>query len=174
TLAPDRGTIERADDLRVVHFDQHRGGLDPTWSLKRALAGDADSVIYQDRAIHIASWSKRFLFRFEQLGQPVGQLSGGERARVHIARLMLAPADLLLLDEPTNDLDIPTLEVLEESLNEFPGAIVLVTHDRFLLDRVSTALLALDGAGGAGWFADCAQWEAARREAPRPARGTPA
>src|SRR6185436_4899006 len=162
TLAPDRGTIERADDLRVVHFDQHRGGLDPTWSLKRALAGDADSVIYQDRAIHIASWSKRFLFRFEQLGQPVSQLSGGERARVHIARLMLAPADLLLLDEPTNDLDIPTLEVLEESLEEFPGAIVLVTHDRFMLGRLSTELLALNGTGNARPYGDLLQWENAQ------------
>jgi len=77
---------------------------------------------------------------------------------------------VLLLDEPTNDLDIPALEVLEESLAEFPGAVVLVTHDRFLLDRAATAILALDGAGGAEWFADTAQWEAARREAGRPAR----
>jgi ATP-binding cassette subfamily F protein uup len=161
TLAPDRGTITHADDLRVVHFDQHRGGLDPTWSLQRALAGDGDTVIYQDRPVHIASWSKRFLFRVEQLGQPIGQLSGGERARVHIARLMLEPADLLLLDEPTNDLDIPTLEILEEALLEFAGAIVLVTHDRYLLDRVSTRLLALDGAGGVMPYADLAQWQAA-------------
>ncbi len=174
TLAPDRGTLTRADDLRVVHFEQDRGGLDPTWTLRQALAGEADSVIYGDRAVHVASWSKRFLFRNEQLGQPVGRLSGGERARVHLARLMLTPADLLLLDEPTNDLDIPTLEVLEESLVEFPGAIVLVTHDRFLLDRVSTSLLALDGRGGVEAFADLAQWqasvaaaEAATREAPR-------
>ena len=78
---------------------------------------------------------------------PVGRLSGGEQARILIARLMREPADLLILDEPTNDLDIPTLEVLEESLAEFPGALVLVTHDRFLLDRVSTVILALDGRG---------------------------
>jgi ATP-binding cassette subfamily F protein uup len=179
TLEPDGGTIQRAADLRIVHFDQHRGGLDPTWSLRQALAGDADSVIWQGRAVHIASWSKRFLFRFEQLGQPVGQLSGGERARVHIARMMIEPADLLLLDEPTNDLDIPTLEVLEESLNEFPGAIVLVTHDRFLLDRVATTLLALDGKGGVEAFADLAQWQAAQtaaEAAPKAgaARATPA
>jgi ATP-binding cassette subfamily F protein uup len=165
TLAPDRGTVEHAEGLRIVHFDQHRGGLDPAWSLRKALAGDADSVVYQDRAVHVASWCKRFLFRFEQLGQPVGQLSGGERARVHIARLMLAPADLLLLDEPTNDLDIPTLEVLEESLSEFPGAIVLVTHDRLLLDRVATSLLALDGKGGVEAFADLAQWQGAEAAA---------
>ena len=107
-------------------------------------------------------------------------MSGGEQARAVLARLMLEPADLLLLDEPTNDLDIPTLEVLEESLLEFPGALVLVTHDRYLLDRVSTRILALDGRGGAVPYADYDQWEEGRRRAaqaaarsrpPRP--GTP-
>jgi ABC transport system ATP-binding/permease protein len=170
TLLPDRGEIERAAGLRVAHFDQHRAGLDEGESLRRALAPDTDSVIYGGRTLHVAAWAKRFLFRPEQLALPVARLSGGERARVHLARLMLEPADLLLLDEPTNDLDIPTLEVLEESLAEFSGAVVLVTHDRFLLDRVATAVLALDGTGGAGWFADCAQWETARREMARPAR----
>jgi ATP-binding cassette subfamily F protein uup len=83
------------------------------------LAPDSDSVIYQDRVIHVASWAARFLFTGDQLNQPVGRLSGGERARVLIARLMLEPADLLLLDEPTNDLDIPTLEILEEACWNF-------------------------------------------------------
>ncbi|MFY9907505.1 MAG: ATP-binding cassette domain-containing protein, partial [Terriglobales bacterium] len=86
-------------------------------------------------------------------------LSGGERARVLIAQLMLQPADILLLDEPTNDLDIPTLEILEESLIDFPGSLVLVTHDRYMLDRVSTIVLGLNGKGGANTFADYAQWE---------------
>lgn len=121
---------------------------------------DSDSVIYQDRVIHVASWASRFLFAGEQLNQPVGRLSGGERARVLIAKLMLQPADVLLLDEPTNDLDVPTLEVLEESLLEFRGALVLVTHDRYLLDRVSTTVVGLDGLGGTGRFADYSQWEA--------------
>ena len=116
-------------------------------------------MVYQDRSVHLVSWAKRFLFRPEQLDLPVARLSGGEQARLLIARLMLQPADLLLLDEPTNDLDIPTLDVLENSLLEFPGALVLVTHDRWLLDRVSTILMALDGAGHAEWFADYAQWE---------------
>src|SRR2546423_3145630 len=93
---------------------------------------------------------------------PVGDLSGGEQARILIARLMLQPADLLILDEPTNDLDIPTLEVLEESLEDFPGALVLVTHDRFMLDRISTELVALDGKGGARSHVDLAEWERAR------------
>jgi ATP-binding cassette subfamily F protein uup len=117
-------------------------------------------VIYQDRVIHVASWAARFLFSGEDLNRRVGRLSGGERARVLIAQLMLQPADVLLLDEPTNDLDIPTLEILEESLLEYPGALVLVTHDRFMLDRVSTIVLGLDGLGGVERFADYSQWDA--------------
>jgi ATP-binding cassette subfamily F protein uup len=120
-------------------------------------------VIYRDRTVHVAGWAKRFLFREEQLDMPVSSLSGGERARVLIARLMLQTADVLLLDEPTNDLDIPTLEVLEESLLDFPGALVLVTHDRYLLDRVSTLVIGLDS-DETSIFADYSQWEAARRE----------
>ncbi|HUP62537.1 MAG TPA: ABC-F family ATP-binding cassette domain-containing protein [Thermoanaerobaculia bacterium] len=161
-LAPDVGTIERADGLRVVYFEQNRESLDPNVTLKRALAPVGDSVIYRDRAIHVAGWAKRFLFRSEQLETAVSKLSGGEKARIVLARLMLQPADLLVMDEPTNDLDIPTLEILEESLLEFPGALVLVTHDRFLLDRVSTRILALDGRGSAEYFADYAQWAASR------------
>jgi len=161
--APDSGEIRRADSLRIVYFDQNRP-LDLDITLRRALAPDSDSVIYQDRVIHVASWAARFLFTGEQLNQPVGRLSGGERARVLIAQLMLQPADVLLLDEPTNDLDIPTLEILEESLLEFRGALVLVTHDRFLLDRVSTVVLGLDGMGSAERFADYPQWEAWQAE----------
>jgi ATP-binding cassette subfamily F protein uup len=162
-VEPTSGTIERANALRVVYFDQNRQ-LDASLTLRRALAPDSDSVIYQDRVIHVASWASRFLFTSEQLNQPVANLSGGERARVLIAKLMLEPADLLLLDEPTNDLDIATLEILEESLLEFRGALVLVTHDRYLLDRVSTVVLGLDGAGNAGQFADYLQWEVWRDE----------
>jgi ATP-binding cassette subfamily F protein uup len=160
---PDAGRVERADGLQVVMFDQQRSRLDPIVSLERTLAPSADAVVFRGREIHVAGWAKRFLFRSEQLTTPVGRLSGGEQARVVIAKLMLEPADVLLLDEPTNDLDIPTLEVLEESLLEFPGALVLVTHDRYLLDRVSTQLLALDGRGGAIPYADYAQWETGRR-----------
>jgi ATP-binding cassette subfamily F protein uup len=169
TLAQDAGTIERADGLRLVRFEQHRAGLDPAQSLRRALAPDGDAVTWKGRSVHVASWAKRFLFRPEQLEMPVGRLSGGEQARILIARVMCEPADLLILDEPTNDLDIPTLEVLEDSLAEFDGGLVLVTHDRFMLDRVSTVILALDGEGGAETYADYAQWEAARpARAPSP------
>ncbi len=170
-LAPDAGTIERADRLRVVYFEQNRQSLDPTLTLKRALAPEGDAVIYQDRSIHVASWAKRFLFRPEQLETSVSRLSGGEKARIVMARLMLQPADLLVLDEPTNDLDIPTLDVLEESLLEFAGALVLVTHDRYLLDRISTQILALAGKGNAEYFADYAQWEANRRDREKPGAG---
>jgi ATP-binding cassette subfamily F protein uup len=158
-LAPTGGEIRRADWLRIVYFDQTRT-LDPDVTLRRALAPDGDSIVYRDRVIHVAGWAARFLFTGEQLSQPVGRLSGGERARVLIAQLMLQPADILLLDEPTNDLDIPTLEILEESLIDFPGSLVLVTHDRYMLDRVSSIVLGLNGQGGADTFADYAQWEA--------------
>ena len=157
-IKPESGKIRRADGLRIVYFDQNRE-LDPDITLRRALAPDSDAVIYQDRVIHVASWAERFLFSNENLNQRVGRLSGGERARVLIAQLMLQPADVLLLDEPTNDLDIPTLEILEESLLEYSGALVLVTHDRFMLDRVSNVVVGLDGLGCAERFADYSQWE---------------
>ena len=140
--------------------------------LAGTLAPDGDTLQIQGRPVHVAAWAKRFLFRPEQLEVPVGRLSGGEQARILIARLMHEPADLLILDEPTNDLDIPALEVLEDSLAEFPGGLLLVTHDRFMLDRVSTVIVALDGQGHAETFADYAQWEANRRDRAQPARQT--
>ena len=167
-VEPDEGGIRRADRLQIVSFAQDRAAhLDLEVSLRRMLCPDGDSVIYRGRPIHVAGWAKRFLFRDEHLEMPVSRLSGGERARAMIARLMLTTADVLLLDEPTNDLDIPTLEVLEDSLLEFAGAIVLVSHDRYLLDRVSTVVIGLDGGDG-GIFADYSQWEASRSEQPPP------
>jgi ABC transport system ATP-binding/permease protein len=160
-VALSTGEIRRAQGLRIVYLSQMRE-LDTSLTLRRTLAPDSDSVVYQDRVIHVAGYASRFLFTGEQLNQPVERLSGGERARVLIARLMLQPADVLILDEPTNDLDIPTLEILEEALLEFPGALVLVTHDRYLLDRVTNAILGLDGRGNALLFADYLQWEAWR------------
>ena len=157
-IPPTTGTIKRANGLRIVYFSQLRE-IDPTLTLRRALAPDSDAVVYQDRVVHVASYAAKFLFTGDQLNQPVERLSGGERGRVLIARLMLQPADVLMLDEPTNDLDIPTLEILEESLLEFPGALVLVTHDRYMLDRVSNIVLGLDGHGHARTFADYSQWE---------------
>jgi ABC transport system ATP-binding/permease protein len=165
------GEIRRAPGLRIVYLSQMRE-LDTSLTLRRTLAPDSDSVIYQDRVVHVAGYASRFLFTSDQLNQPVERLSGGERARVLIARLMLQPADVLILDEPTNDLDIPTLEILEESLLEFPGALVLVTHDRYLLDRVTNAVLGLDSLGNSAIFADYLQWEAWRDQQTRAASGT--
>jgi ABC transport system ATP-binding/permease protein len=148
-IEPAQGSIRRAEALRLVYFSQMRE-LDESLTLRRALAPEGDGLNYQGRLVHVASWAARFLFTSEQLNQPVRNLSGGERARVLIAKLMLEPADVLLLDEPTNDLDIPTLEILEENLLDFPGALVLVTHDRYLLNRVSSTVLGLDGRGHTG------------------------
>jgi ATP-binding cassette subfamily F protein uup len=157
-LEASAGVVKKAPLLKIVYFSQMRE-LDEDMTLRRALAPDSDSVVYQGRVVHVASYATKFLFTSEQLNQPVERLSGGERARVLIAKLMLEPADLLLLDEPTNDLDIATLEILEESLLEYTGALVLVTHDRYMLDRVSTVVLGLDGRGGSERFSDYSQWE---------------
>lgn len=158
TLAPKPGTIEHADQLKIVYYDQHREDLPENRTLKRALAEDSDFVSVQGRSIHVATYAKSFGFDTKQLETMVNKLSGGERARLLIARMLQRPADVLILDEPTNDLDIDSLETLEESLLSFPGAVILVTHDRYLLDRVSTGILGLDGSGGHGFFADYSQY----------------
>lgn len=158
-IEPDMGTIKFADDIRIVHFDQYRQQLPPEATLRNALAPEGDTVVYRGKHIHVNSWAKRFLFTPDRMDLPIKQLSGGERARIQIARLMLQPADLLLLDEPTNDLDIATLETLEESLLEFPGAIVLITHDRALLDHVATCIVGLGYPGEVPILADYSQWE---------------
>jgi ATP-binding cassette subfamily F protein uup len=160
-LPPDVGSVDLADNLRIVLFDQDRESLPPDLPLRRALSADSDTVMYRGQKMHIFGWAKRFLFREDQMGMPVKDLSGGEQARILIARLMLQPADVLVLDEPTNDLDIATLDILEESLADFPGAVVLVTHDRFMLDRLCNEFVGLDGRGGAGIYGDRTQWQAA-------------
>ncbi|RJP36128.1 MAG: ABC transporter ATP-binding protein, partial [Phycisphaerales bacterium] len=158
SLLPDAGTIRAAEGLRVVVFDQRREELPPDEPLRRALARESDRVVFRGRPVHVTAWAKRFLFRVDQLDLPVRELSGGEQARILIARLVLQPADVLVLDEPTNDLDIASLDILEESLAEFPGAIVLVTHDRFMLDRLCTEVIGFDGLGHAHTCANCQQW----------------
>ena len=164
-ITPDTGTIKYADGLRIVYFDQHRQQLSLDATLKRALSPNSDTVIYRGQSIHVNSWAKRFLFDTDRLELPIKQLSGGERARIGIARLMLQPADLLLLDEPTNDLDIPTLESLEASLSEFPGAIVLITHDRAMLDRLTNCVIGLGIPEKAPpLLADYSQWETYQKE----------
>jgi ATP-binding cassette subfamily F protein uup len=172
-LEPDTGSIKRAEQLKVVVFDQARAQLDQQQTLKQALGSGVEQLVFRGQTIHISSWAQRFLFRIEQLDMAVRDLSGGEQSRIFLARLMLMPADVLILDEPTNDLDIPSLEVLEESLADFPGALVLVTHDRYLLDRMSTEILGLDGIGGAQIFADREQYNAARQKNRQKAKEKP-
>jgi ATP-binding cassette subfamily F protein uup len=142
-LSADQGTIKRADNLQIAYFDQHRSALPLTLTLQEALSPEGQYVTYQGNLVHINTWCKRFLFSPDRLPTPLSRLSGGERARIALAHLMLKPADLLLLDEPTNDLDIPTLEVLEESLLQFPGAVVLISHDRRLLERTCNSFVSL-------------------------------
>ena len=158
-LEPDTGTVKYANDLRLITFTQHRESLNPKLTLKQALCPNGHTVVYNGKSMHVTGWAGKFLFEPRQLMTPVGNLSGGEQARVQLATLMLTPADVLILDEPTNDLDIPSLEVLEQALLEFPGALILVTHDRFMLQRVSNTYLALDGRGNARPFASYRQWE---------------
>lgn len=169
-VEPDKGTLKYADDIKIVYFDQHREQLPPHITLRQALSPTSDMVNYRGQSIHVNSWCKRFLFSPDRLDMPISQLSGGERARILIARLMLKPADILLLDEPTNDLDIPTLETLEESLEDFPGALVLITHDRYMLDQMSNVILGLGTGDESQYFADYLQWEAyqKQKQAPQP------
>ena len=163
-LTPDAGCVEVAEGVQVLTFDQKRELAEGSQSLRQTLSPEGDTVIYQGRSFHVTAWARRFLFQKDQLDMPVSGLSGGEKARVLMANLMLQPADILLLDEPANDLDIATLEVLEESLEEFPGAMVLITHDRFLMERLCDRLLYLDGDGGAEYFADYMQWLQHRKD----------
>lgn len=162
-IPQDMGTLKYAEALKLVYFDQHRESIPSNLTLKEALAPNGETVYYRGQSMHVNGWAKKFLFASDRLKMPVSALSGGERARILIARLMLEPADILFLDEPTNDLDIPTLEVMGEGLKEFAGALVLITHDRCLMDRVCTQILGL-GEGEPTLYADYYQWEASLKK----------
>ncbi|HKJ97638.1 MAG TPA: ABC-F family ATP-binding cassette domain-containing protein [Desulfotignum sp.] len=152
---PDLGTVKWAEGLKIAVYDQDRTQLDPEILLRDALnPAGGDAVNYLGKSVHVVTWAKRFLFLPEQLDMPVKRLSGGEKARIILAGLMLQPADVLLLDEPTNDLDILSLEVLEQSIQEFAGAVVIVSHDRYLMDRVCHRILYLDPAADAAFYRD--------------------
>lgn len=157
-LTPDIGTLKYAEGVKIAYFDQHKTKLSPNIPLREALSPQSDTVNYRGQHIHVNSWSKRFLFNPDKLDMPISQLSGGEKARILIARFMIEPADILLLDEPTNDLDIETLEVLEESLLDFNGAFILVTHDRFMLEKVCNTFIGIGAGNDNHHFADYAQW----------------
>ena len=157
-MRADEGHVRHAVDLRVAVFDQQRSQLEPDQTLRRTLAPNGDMVSYLGRTTHVIAWAKRFGFQQDQLEMPVGELSGGEQARALMAMMMREPADVLMLDEPTNDLDIASIEVLEAALDDFPGAVVVITHDRYLLDRICTELIGLHGDGRWGTYASVAQW----------------
>ena len=140
---PKSGKIKYAHELRIVRFSQDRSQLDQDATLKQVICPEGDRVFYRERALHINAWLQMFLFRPDQLDQRIRAFSGGEQARILLSRMMLQEADVLILDEPTNDLDIPSIELLEQSLIEFDGAVVLVTHDRYLMEVVGSQFLAL-------------------------------
>ncbi len=148
-LAPDAGVVRVADPTpRIVTMSQTRAEFPKGALLQDAISPLGEKVRFRDSEMHVKSWSRRFLFRDEQLLQSVSMLSGGELARAHVARMMLETADVLVLDEPTNDLDIPTLEVLEEAIETFPGATLLVTHDRAMLESLATRIVVLGAPDG--------------------------
>ena len=138
---PDTGTVFRNEKLQVAYFEQNRESLDPSMSLQKSVCPNGEYVDLGGRRIHVRGYLSRFLFRPEQMDLSLSKLSGGEQSRVLLARLMLQPANLLVLDEPTNDLDVETLDVLAEMLQEFEGAVLLVTHDRYFMDHVATQIL---------------------------------
>ena len=166
---PDAGEVFRAETLAPVWFEQGRESLDPEETVSRTICPEGDHVDYRGALVHIRSYLDRFLFKEEQKDMKVGRLSGGEQSRLLLARLMLRKTNLLVLDEPTNDLDLATLQVLEDCLADFPGAVLLVTHDRYFLDRVTNQILAFGkdshGRGTLTKLVGLEQWEAWRAAA---------
>src|SRR5215470_9659309 len=147
-LAPDNGAIRLGTNLAPVTLDQRRESLDPTWTLAQVMTGGSgDTVTVGDESRHVIGYMKDFLFRPEQARTPVSVLSGGERARLTLARALARPSNLLVLDEPPNDLDLETLDLLQEKLVEYAGTVLLVSHDRDFLDRVVTSIVVSEGNG---------------------------
>ncbi|HEY1425485.1 MAG TPA: ABC-F family ATP-binding cassette domain-containing protein [Caulobacteraceae bacterium] len=156
-IAPDAGEVTLGTGLAIAYVDQARAALSEDMTLAEALApGGGDQVEVRGRAMHVAGYAKQFLFQAAQLRQPVASLSGGERNRLLLARALARTANLLVLDEPTNDLDMETLDLLEDTVADYDGTLILVSHDRDFIDRLATSTIALDGAGRAvetpgGW-----------------------
>lgn len=156
---PDKGKVEHVENLQILYFDQKRAFLDKSKTPKDILAPDSDSVIFQNRKIHIISWLKRFGIAKEQINQPVHSLSGGEQARILMADLIRTPCDVIFLDEPTNDLDIPTIEMLEDALLNFDGCVVAVTHDRYFAKALGSKYICINEDGTPGIYSDLSQWK---------------
>jgi len=160
---PDSGTVERSDQLQIAYFDQNRENLDPNLTVLKTICPQGDHVFFRGNYTHVRSYLDRFLFNVEQSDSPVSKLSGGEQARLLIAKLMLREANILVLDEPTNDLDLPTLNILEERLKDFEGAIVLVSHDRYFMDQVVDRIF-VPADGKIEEFMGVGQWEVWQKE----------
>jgi len=163
TETPDEGTVHHAETLKFSFFEQNRESLQPQKSLLKNICPEGDYVNFQGQFVFARSYLERFLFSREQMDLPVAQLSGGEQSRLRIAQLMLKEASVLILDEPTNDLDVATLTVLEDALKEFPGAVILITHDRYFMDHVADEILSFDkdleGHSKINKFSGYIQWE---------------
>jgi ATP-binding cassette subfamily F protein uup len=157
-INPLGGSVRHADDLKIVYFEQKRSELPSEDSLVSYLGDGSDYVVFKDQSVHVASYASRFLFSSDKLNMPIHKLSGGEQARLLLAKVFLKPSDVLILDEPTNDLDIETIDVLEDLIENFGGLVLLVSHDRSFLKSVCTDYLAFDGKGAATPFADLEQW----------------
>ncbi len=170
TEQPDKGSVYHAEQLQIAYFEQNRESLDGNLSVLNTVCPLGDYVDFGETKVHVKSYLTRFLFSYEQMDMPVRKLSGGEQSRLLIARLMLKRANVLILDEPTNDLDLATLDILQEVLQEFNGAVLLVTHDRYFLDQTTNQILAFAptaaGSKIVERFADLSQWE--RWQAGRP------
>lgn len=172
-ISPDTGSVQLADNLKIAYFEQNRESLNPDDTLRTSVCPQGDYVKLRDRHIHINSYLERFLFRSEQFNSPLRKLSGGEQSRILIAKLMLQEANLLVLDEPTNDLDVATLDLLQEQLEDFDGAILLVTHDRYFLDQVCNEILYLNNST-IERFWGLGQWEAKQKESKNPKKNSQA
>jgi ATP-binding cassette subfamily F protein uup len=171
-VAPDAGTVRRGANVQVAYYDQQREQLDPERTVVDTVGDGNDRVTVAGRTRHVHGYLEDFLFPPERARSPVKALSGGERNRLLLARLFARPANLLVMDEPTNDLDLETLELLEDLLLEYDGTLLLVSHDRELLNNVVTSTLALEGDGRVGEYAGgYDDWE---RQRPEPALETPA
>jgi ABC transport system ATP-binding/permease protein len=175
-MAPDCGTVRLGTNLEMLLFDQKRESLDPELSLWKTLAPSGDSVMMRGEPRHVVAYLRDFLFEERQALQPVKSLSGGERSRLLLARLLARPSNLLVMDEPTNDLDLDTLDLLEEVLADYPGTLLLVSHDRDFLDRLVTSVIALEGDGRAteypGGYSDYLRQRPAPPE-PQPKKAPP-
>jgi ATPase subunit of ABC transporter with duplicated ATPase domains len=149
---PSSGTITLGDSVKLAYVDQNRDVLDPEKSIWQVIADDQDTITLGDREVNSRAYVGRFNFSGADQQKKVGQLSGGERNRVHLARILKEGSNVLLLDEPTNDLDVNTLRALEEALENFGGCVVVISHDRWFLDRIATHILAFEGDSNVVWF----------------------